>query len=462
MTVDEGDATEELVGSVDVIVLGAGMAGMTVAASLAQQGLSCALIEAGPEIGGSAVLSEGYVWTAVDREHFVAQDPLGNADRFDVMRGGLEAAFTWLGSLGVGLGSPIEGVLGFGAGRQIDVRAYVARWLAIVEAAGGFVLRGTRAISATRVENADERLVVTVESDVDGQGRIGCVCCVAATGGFQVSAAHRDEWFTRPIAALAVRSNPFSDGGGIELGLALGGGLSRPAGGFYGHLIPHALPNFGPADFSPMAQLFSEHAILVTTDGTRFTDESRGDHINANVVAERGRALVIVDERVRREQVMRPFLPGMEAADRMAMAGERGAHYVVGATLAEIAKAAGQWGYDAARLEQTVIDYNEALAADRPLEVPRARHRTPLSEPPYAALEVQAAITFTYRGLQTDLDGRVLGDEGPVPGLYAAGIDAGDVNDRGYSGGLVRGLVLGRRTAAAVGEDVSRYRDRTR
>src|SRR5258706_12224021 len=70
----------------------------------------------------------------------------------------------------------------------------------------------------------------------------------------------------------------------------------------------------------------------------------------------------------------------------------------------------------------------------------------PLIDPPFHALEVQPAITFPFGGLRVDPDGRVLDRDGAaVPGLFAAGADAGGLQGLRYVGGRALGLVFGPR-----------------
>ena len=74
-----------------------------------------------------------------------------------------------------------------------------------------------------------------------------------------------------------------------------------------------------------------------------------------------------------------------------------------------------------------------------------------LSEPPFWALEVQPTLTFTFGGLAADADGQVRDSHRrPIPGLFAAGADVGGLQDTGYVGGLVLGLVFGPLAADAA------------
>ena len=68
---------------------------------------------------------------------------------------------------------------------------------------------------------------------------------------------------------------------------------------------------------------------------------------------------------------------------------------------------------------------------------PRERFIQPLDRAPFYVLEVASAITFTYGGLYADPQARVLDPYGdPIPGLFVAGADMGNVYRRGYAGGL--------------------------
>jgi succinate dehydrogenase/fumarate reductase flavoprotein subunit len=77
---------------VDILVIGAGIAGMTLAATAAQEGLSVAVIEISNAIGGSAALSEGYVWTAPNTDVFRNQDEKGDIEKFEIILNALPEA----------------------------------------------------------------------------------------------------------------------------------------------------------------------------------------------------------------------------------------------------------------------------------------------------------------------------------------------------------------------------------
>jgi tricarballylate dehydrogenase len=91
-------------------------------------------------------------------------------------------------------------------------------------------------------------------------------------------------------------------------------------------------------------------------------------------------------------------------------------------------------GLDAAALEKTVAEYNAAIGpgkldpgihdgkATRGLDPPKSNWAFPLEKPPYIAYPLTCAITFTFGGIKTNSEARVLTPMGvPIPGLYAAG-----------------------------------------
>jgi tricarballylate dehydrogenase len=91
-------------------------------------------------------------------------------------------------------------------------------------------------------------------------------------------------------------------------------------------------------------------------------------------------------------------------------------------------------GLDPAVLESTVAEYNAAIGpgeldprirdgkATRNLDPPKSNWAFPLERPPFIAYPLTCAVTFTFGGLRTDSQARVLTPRGtPIAGLYAAG-----------------------------------------
>lgn len=431
----------------DLLVIGAGMGGMTGAAYASQLGMTAIVVEKAPEIGGSAALSEGYIWTGPSMSSLRSEDPGLDDELADAMLAGFQEALDWVRSLSVEVGPRVTGILGFGAGHQIDIRGYLERCRAIVEANGGWVL--TSSEPHTLLTDDEARVTGATVQDASGdEAVIDSNETLVATGGFQASRRLLDQFLSSP-ADFALRSNPYSSGRGIELARAVGAAITEEAmEGFYGHLVPRPMDNFQPEHYALLAQYYSGHAVLLNGGGERFTDESLGDHWNAQMVARQDgcRAVLVADERIRQDHIIPPFLPGMGSIDKMTVAAEHGARYGTAPSLEDLAERVAVWGLPQDRVLRSLVDFNASVSADGDaLDPPRRRNRKPVSAPPLAALEVQPAITFTFGGLRTDRNACVLGeDDRPIPGLLAAGVDAGGLNREGYTGGLVRGLVFGR------------------
>jgi succinate dehydrogenase/fumarate reductase flavoprotein subunit len=391
-------------------------------------GLEVVVVEKGDEVGGSAAFSAGIVWTAPDvgTARRVARD--GDPALQRALVEGFDAAVARVRDAGVAVSERWTGQMGFGVAHHVEVGALLAQWRA---ALAGAVL--TRTAVRELVVDADGavRGAVLTRGDVEVDAR----AVLLATGGFQGDGELVGRLIGPGAERMPVRSNPGSVGDGMRLGRAAGASLSRSLSGFYGHLIPDRLDRFDVADYLPLTQYHSNRSILVNVHGRRFTDESRGDEVSNQLVLREpeGRAVLICDERVRREHAVGPPYPHGQVVDRFAAAAQAGGRLVHAESIAELAARVAEWGVDGAELRHTLAD----AAA--------------LREPPFHALAVAPCITFTFGGLRVDADGRVLGADGAwIRNLYAAGADAGGLQGPGYVGGLALGLVFGPRVAEAV------------
>ena len=85
------------------------------------------------------------------------------------------------------------------------------------------------------------------------------------------------------------------------------------------------------------------------------------------------------------------------------------------------------------------------LTPPGPTNSPTTIKTMPQSTAPRKIVTIPA-ITNTWGGLRIDDQARVLDADGaPIPGLLAAGADAGGLYQRAYGGGLAAGLTLGLR-----------------
>lgn len=444
----------ELVLDFDIVVIGAGIAGLTVAGACAQRGSRVAVVEVAPTVGGSARMSEGFVWTEGSMESFAEADPEGDTAAFRLILENLEASLEWVESLGVTVGD-WQTMFSSGRGRQIDVVEYFSKLSAMVERAGGYIFCNTTTRQLLRDE---EGSIVGAVVDRRDQGAIKesatltARSVILATGGFHANRQLREDFGIPNARNLIIRGNQYNRGGGIQLALEVGASLSPAMTGFYGHAIPYPLERFEEPDFTLLAQYQVAHGLLLNADGERFCDESRGYSPPAMDIASLGRALLVIDERIRQDHVLGALLPGMDqGVDKLQLARERGANVATASSLSAVAEVVASWGYNGERARESVIGFNRAIRSDMGLSPERRRNRNAIDEPPFHAMEVQASITFTYGGVATTPRGRVMrSDSQVIGGLYAVGVDSGNLNVLGYAGGLVRGLVLGRLVANEI------------
>lgn len=410
----------------DLVVLGGGMGGATTAYAAAEAGQRVVLVEKSSRLGGSASLSGTYVWTATSLQQLRREAPTGDA----ALQGALVDTFPrlieFIRDSGVRVSDTVK-VL-FGEGHQFDIASYLQRASVAVERTGGVVALDTD-VTALLVE--DDRVVGVRVRDSGGITDLKAADVVLSTGGFQGSkhlmAVHTGD----RAARLLHRANPNSTGDGLRLGLGAGAALAGDMATFYGHLVASPLPEFTTRDFVRHVLYLSDRGLLLNVDGERFAREWLGDHRNAQRVAEQkeGRAVLVIDERVRRDSSRAPLIKGGEVYDVFAESARVGARTASAETLEELAIAITAWGCACLDLP--------GLVRRRAADLAEEQVDAELTGAPFHAIEVRPAITFTEGGLRIDTSARVLDADGHrIQGLHAVGADAGGVFDGGYAGGL--------------------------
>jgi tricarballylate dehydrogenase len=352
------------------------------------------------------------------------------------------AAVAWLQRLGVAFHSPPY-YLAKGPARIQPVGGGAALFDALWKAAkaAGVEFLYERKLEGLLLENS--RI-----SGIEAKGALSADAVVLACGGFEGS----DEMLERhfgPGARLMRRISPgtaFNDGAGMSAALAIG---ARAAGDWTGM---HAEPVDARSKASAPVVLVYPYGIVVDGEGRRFFDEGRG------LVHETW-------ERFARD--LHFLLPGRRAWAILDASlydipdyGRAIRSEVEPVTADSVAELAEKTGLPFQNLEETLISYNRAapgdasrfdatrmdgLASAPGLQPPKSNWARRLERAPFLAWPLEGAIVYTFGGLATDADARVLGAHGPIAGLYAAGEITGHFHGTApNSVAMLRALVFGR------------------
>jgi succinate dehydrogenase/fumarate reductase flavoprotein subunit len=438
-----------------VVVIGGGMSGLAAGIDAARAGARVTVLEKAECAGGSARMSGGLVWTEPTPELLAARNPHGDPELGGVLANRFEEALAWLRGCGLELTDRMTGLFGTGEGHRLqpDMPTVMDRLEAELREAGGELLCGA---AARELLLAGGRVTGVVLAD----GRtVPAAAVILCTGGFQGNVELLTRYVTPYADLLHVRANRGSTGDGFAMGLAAGAACSRGLHAFYGHLLPAPPARITPDRYIALTQYHSIHGVLVNAAGARFVDESVADEVSAQALAREQHAtgFMILDARAA-EHVSDPPAPAFPRYDRLAKAEEAGALVLRAATLDALGELIDGAGGSGRRAVLELESYNRLVATDPgALTVPRRSRRRALDEPPFVAMAVRPAITFTEGGLLIDTGARVLDRDGhPIGGLYAAGADGGGVFYEHYAGGLALSVVFGRLAgsgAAAVARD---------
>jgi succinate dehydrogenase/fumarate reductase flavoprotein subunit len=431
---------------VDLLVLGGGMAGLSAAAWSVRQGRSVVLVEKAPELGGSAARA-GFIWSAPTYEVLREQIPDGDPELAARLIEGFDPAVDWVRSLGVEVQDPVT-VLRFGRGHQVQMPTYLhACEVLIREEPRSDILLNAETQRLLVEDGMVRGAEVRVES---GDVReIRAAATLLATGGFQGDPELRASLIHPHARDIPLRSNRNSTGDGLRLAREAGAQFGPEGAGFYGHVMAAGVQLREEDDYPALTLFHTEHGVLFNLQAERFVDETVGDHLTTLALLEQpeARALLISDDRVREDWIMHPYVEGVRPVDTFDLVYKRGARAAVAHDVDELEHLPEEWGYDGAAIRQALLDFNEACSAGN-ARPSRQFDAVPIDRPPFYVIEAVPAITFTWSGVRIDPEARVLDEDGqPIPGLLAAGADAGGVYVRAYAGGIAAALVFGLRAA---------------
>ncbi|RYH69386.1 MAG: FAD-binding dehydrogenase [Alcaligenaceae bacterium] len=315
---------------------------------------------------------------------------------------------------------------------------------------------------ATELILEGNRIVgVTVQTS-EGERNISCDAVILACGGFEANPAWRAKYLGASWDLAKVRGTRFNTGDGHRMGMSVGG---EPAGNWSGcHAVSWDAnaPEFGTLKVGDGFQKHSyPFGIMVNNRGERFVDE--GEDFRNYTYAKYGRAVLAQPNQVA-WQVFDSSVSNLLRDEYRIREVTR----VRANSLKELGERMEGMNVDA--FVATVEEFNSAVDRTVPfdptvkdgrstvgLAIDKSNWANAVESPPFEAYSVTCGITFTFGGLRIDTNAAVLNSEGnPVPGLFAAGEIVGGIFYHNYPGGtgLTSGSVFGRMAGASAAETV--------
>lgn len=438
----------------DVVVIGAGGAGMAAAVEAASAGKSVVIVEKMPIVGGNTNRATGGI-NAAETKYQEAAGIKDTIQTFydDTMKGGKNLndpqllrilvensaeAVDWLNDLGAGLtrvtlsggatnprihtpedGSPVGPVV---------VKVLSQK----LESLGVKILMETTAKTILTKDGA--AVGIEAENASGNKFTISAKAVIMAAGGFGAN-SKMVESFRPDLVGFSTTNHAGATGDGITMAQSVGADLTDID---QIQIHPTTDPESG---YMFTEGLRGDGAILINAEGKRFTDELlTRDVVSANILAQTdGIAYLVTNAEMKEENA--------------SLAGYVKKGYAV--ECASAADIATLLGTDAATVEATLKTYGEAVKSGTDAEFGRTHLTQTLENGPYFILKVTPSIHHTMGGLKIDTEARVIGTDGQViKGLYAAGEVTGGVHGGNRIGGnavtdiIVFGRIAGQTAAA--------------
>ena len=499
---NSGEKAEDSTVDADVVIVGAGGAGMTAAITAANEGKSVVILESQAMVGGNSVRATGGMNAAktvyqdenefgesagvektlksaadnyADNETITAlaatvaeqwaayqANPTGYFDSVELMEldtmiggkgindpalvetlcEGTEDAIDWLDENGITL----HNVSSFGGASVKRIHRPVGDDGKVVSVGSYMIPRLQEACEKAGVQIL---LNTTAEEILTDGGKAVGVKATGATG----------ETVTVNAKAVVLASGGF--GANLDMVVEykpeLKGFMTTNAPGILGQGIAMAQAigadtvDMDQIQIHPTVQydtaalitegLRGDGAILVNAEGKRFIDEvGTRDVVSAAEVAQTdGYSWLVVDQK-------------MVDASSVIQGYIKKGYTVEGQTYEELAEA---MGVDSAAFAETMNNWNSCVEAKNDPDFGRTSFANPLDTAPYYAIKVTAGVHHTMGGLKIDTNTEVLDTNGSViPGLFAAGEITGGVHGANRLGGnAVADFVVFGRIAGKAASD---------
>lgn len=441
----------------DVVVIGAGGAGMTAALQASELGASVAVLEKEAKAGGNTNRASSGMnaaetdvqlqhrvtdsMTAFYHETFQGGGRLNDPAMLDFFVHHAPLAIDWLAARRMPLTSLTI------TGGMTKPRTHRPQSTAPV---GNYLVKGLLArlkekrvpvFTNSRVSNllTNDYRITGVEVDQDGHLQtIQTKAVIVATGGFGANAKLISR--LRPdLSGLKTTNQPGATGDGLQLAEEVGAAVRD---------LPFIQVHPTVQQDQPHAFLIGEAvrgegAILVGQNGRRFINELATRRVVSNAIfaLPEKSAYLIFDQSVRERAKAIDFychVGLVKQAD----------------SLTELGKTIG---IDGGQLTATVQNWNQIVEQHQEDSLKRTTGRHPLKKGPFYAIHVAPAIHYTMGGLHTDPQTRVLDANGqPIAGLYAAGEVVGGLHGNNRIGGnsIAETVVFGRQAGIQAASDL--------
>ena len=429
-------ASQKAVEQTDIVVIGAGAAGMVAAITAHDAGAKVIVLEKQPITGGNSMLAAGGMNAAgtkyqqekgiKDSVELMIEDTMKGGNNLNdpelvkILAKNSAGSVDWITSLGADLGN-----VGRMAGASVDRRHGPK---------GGSAV-GANIVDTLRKNAAERKIDVRVNSkvvkiledakgtvtgvQVEGKHRglytINAKAVVLTAGGF--SANPEKVAFYRPeFKGMTTSNQPGATGDGLDIGAAAGGELKDMK-----EIQIHPTVAAGSRILITEA-VRGNGAIVVNQEGKRFMNElTTRDKASAAILTQTGKmAYLIFDEGVRQS------LKQIDGYFHLELVKEGNTPEALAAAI----KAPPQ------ALKATIEAYNQAVDKKDDAEFKRPDMPRALRTPKYYAIAIKPGIHYTMGGLKINTDTQVMAKDGkPIAGFYAAGEVTGGVHGNNRLGG---------------------------
>lgn len=448
----------------DVVIVGAGGAGLSAAVAAGEMGAKVIVVEKMAGVGGTTALSSGLVqiagtqqqadygitgdsWEIYAEDIFKRGSEKGNKEIIDRICFEANDMMDWLAGHGIAWDAKLqekhgEDVTFLRTHAPVAPEGFAGGALGAVftdalaeelEKYDGTILFSTKANKVVK-EDGTVTGIVAVNEEAGIEYTIQAKAVILATGGFAANSEMANKYLpTFPADNGDYRAFPGSLGEGVVMGEEAGAAL---------------------VDMDQMKILISStgftaamnNAIYANREGKRFVAEDAKTEVLADALLEQtgDQCYMIYDSRTVGDET--------EKVKGMVESGDM----VMGETVDALA---ANLGMDAAALNESIKAFNAVVKGEAQDEFGRVKFGNTIEEGPFYATERHTRLHYTMGGLKIDKNAHVIDTQGAViPGFYAAGEVTGGVHGsyRVGANALSEILVMGRAAGESAVSDLGK------